>query len=69
MIFDLFGDVTLRECLAAALGASVGMIGMIVATLIVDHFSGRGERVEADPYEGPFADTDHWTGHRNQFWR
>ncbi len=66
---EFFADVTLRECLAATLGLSFGLLLLVVGSIIADAIGRRraAHGTSADPHAEPFADSDHWVGHRKQF--
>lgn len=68
MIADLFADVTLRECIAAALGFSLGLVVMVLSGFAVDFLARRNERQEDDQvYQFPFADSDPVRGEHEPF--
>lgn len=58
MIFEWIGDVTLRECIAAALGFSFGLVVMAVSGFAIDALYPATPVREDDLYAWPFADSD-----------
>lgn len=71
MLSEFFADVTFRECIAAMLGLSLGLLLLVGGSMLAEAVGRRraAHGTSADPHAVPFADSDHWVGHRNQFER
>lgn len=66
MMFD--DAFTFREFLIFLQGLGLGVLLSCLASFALGWAERRQARLAPDdPYSGPFADADHWTGHRNQF--
>mgnify|MGYP003421875985 CR=1 FL=1 len=66
---EFFADVTLRECLAATLGLSFGLLLLVVGSIIADAIGRRraAHGTSADCYDEAFSSDDHYIGHRDRF--
>ena len=70
MIAGLFADVTLRECIAALLGFSLGLVVMVLSGFAIDFFARlRAPQTEDDVFQFPFADSDPMRGENDPFRR
>jgi hypothetical protein len=69
MLSEFFADVTFRECIAAMLGLSLGLLLLVGGSMLAEAVGRRraAHGTSADCYDEAFSSDDHYIGHRDRF--